>query len=338
MTAPAPSAGQRASLARAVVFCVLGVCVAWPWQVGHLAPIALFAGMGVGLLGLNPWPDRTKKLARLLMQTCIVLLGLRLDLHELAKAASDGLLLSIATIVGSLAGGLLLARLLGVARDIGLLLSVGTAICGGSAIASVGSAIRARSSDMAIATATVFTLNALAVLTFPHIGHALHLSGHAFGTWAGVAVHDMASVPSVSRDYQLLMGPHADGALDTANVVKLTRVLWILPITLAAAWWYAKFAPRAEGETRTPGKITLPWFIGLFVLASTMRTFVPAVGAWAPQIKLVSSCGFQLALFLTGAGVSVAALREMGWRAFTHAIVLWICLSGATLLAVRAMD
>jgi uncharacterized integral membrane protein (TIGR00698 family) len=333
-----PLAARMPGLLATVVFCAVAAASVVPWPMGHVSAIALFAGMALGLLRCNPWPDQTKKLARFLMQACIVLLGLRLDLHELTRAASDGIVLSIATIVGALGGGLVLARLFGVARDIGLLLSVGTAICGGSAIASVGSAIRAKASDIAIATATVFTLNAIAVLVFPFLGRALNLHGHAFGTWAGVAVHDMASVPSVARDYQMMMGDRAAGAVDTANVVKLTRVLWIMPITLVAAWWYAKLAPREGDAPQNAGKIQLPWFIALFVLASALRTFVPVVSETTTQVKLISAGGFQLALFLTGAGVSIGALRAMGWRAFTHAVVLWVCLAGATLLAVRSME
>ena len=305
-----------------------------------MGAIALALGILLALFSVTAWPTQTKTLSRWLLQACIVALGLRLDISQLAHAALDGLTLAIATIFGALAIGLLLGKLLGVGRDLSLLISSGTAICGGSAIASVGSAIRAKSADMAMATAVIFTLNAVGVFSLPSIGHALNMSDHAFGTWAGVAIHDMASVSAVAKGY------HADAtlssaALDQANVVKLTRVLWIIPITLAAAWWAARRDRQqlsADPATSAPAqaKMQWPWFILLFLLASVIRTLVPALASASDEIKLIISCGFQLALFLIGAAVSKAALNAMGWRALTQAIVLWIALAAATALVLNS--
>lgn len=304
-----------------------------------MGAIALAAGILLALLGVTAWPAQTKTASRWLLQGCIVALGLRLDVSQLAHAALDGLALAVGTIFGALALGLLLGKLLGVGRDLSLLISSGTAICGGSAIASVGSAIRAKSADMAMATAVIFTLNAVGVFSLPSIGHGLNMSDHAFGTWAGVAIHDMASVSAVAKGYHA-QGALSSTALDQANVVKLTRVLWIIPITLAAAWW----ATRRDRQQATSGGSTLapaqakmqwPWFILLFLLASVVRTLVPAIASFSDEIKLVTSCGFQLALFLIGAAVSKAALKAMGWRALTQAIVLWIALASATALVLQ---
>ena len=318
------------------LFLLAAALCAAPWPNAYTGAIALAVGIIFALLSLTCWPNQTKSLSRWLLQACIVALGLRLDISQLAHAAIDGLALAIATIFGALALGLLLGKLLGVGRDLSLLISSGTAICGGSAIASVGSAIRAKSSDMAMATAVVFTLNAVGVFTLPSLGHALHLSDHAFGTWAGVAIHDMASVSAVAKGYHAVNAPDAltSTALDQANVVKLTRVLWIIPITLAAAWWAARRDRQQTDATAKP-KMQWPWFIGLFVLASLVRTLIPALAQFSDEIKLVTSSGFQLALFLIGAAVSKAALKEMGWRALTQAIVLWLVLASATALVLR---
>lgn len=302
-----------------------------------MGAIALAAGIILALLNLTAWSAETKTLSRWLLQACIVALGLRLDISQLAHAALDGLTLAIATIFGALALGLLLGKLLGVGRDLSLLISSGTAICGGSAIASVGSAVRAKSADMAMATAVIFTLNAVGVFSLPSIGHALNMTDHAFGTWAGVAIHDMASVSAVAKGY------HAGDALtstalDQANVVKLTRVLWIIPITLAAAWWAARRDRAQSTNTSTPAqsKMQWPWFILLFLLASIIRTLIPSLASASDEIKLVTSCGFQLALFLIGAAVSKAALKSMGWRALTQAITLWLALATATALVLNS--
>ncbi len=318
------------------LFLLAAALCAAPWPNAYTGAIALAVGIVFALLSLTCWPNQTKSLSRWLLQACIVALGLRLDISQLAHAAIDGLALAIATIFGALALGLLLGKLLGVGRDLSLLISSGTAICGGSAIASVGSAIRAKSSDMAMATAVVFTLNAVGVFTLPSLGHALHLSDHAFGTWAGVAIHDMASVSAVAKGYHAVNAPDAltSTALDQANVVKLTRVLWIIPITLAAAWWAARRDRQQTDATAKP-KMQWPWFIGLFILASLLRTLIPALAQFSSEIKLVTSCGFQLALFLIGAAVSKAALKGMGWRALAQAIMLWLILALATALVLR---
>ncbi len=305
-----------------------------------MGAIALVVGILLALFNLTAWPTQTKTLSRWLLQACIVALGLRLDVSQLAHAALDGLALAIATIFGALALGLLLGKLLGVGRDLSLLISSGTAICGGSAIASVGSAIRAKSADMAMATAVIFTLNAVGVFSLPSIGHSLHMSDHAFGTWAGVAIHDMASVGAVAKGYHAQVDTTAltSAALDQANVVKLTRVLWIIPITLAAAWWAARRdRAQAASDASTPASAAMqwPWFILLFLLASIIRTLIPALASASDEIRLITSSGFQLALFLIGAAVSKAALKAMGWRALTQAIVLWIMLAAATAFVLQ---
>ncbi len=297
--------------------------------------MALALGIVLALLGLTAFDAQAKKLSRLLIQICIVMLGLRLDLPTLRHAAVSGLVFAAATIVSTMALGLLVGKLLKTGRETTLLVSSGTAVCGGSAIAAVGGAIGAAATNMAVATGAVFVLNAIALYVFPPLGHWLGLSDAQFGTWAGVAIHDMSSVMNAAKVYHHGDGP-AGVALDTANVVKLSRVIWIAPIALFAGWLVRR-AERNAGVHRVYnwGQI-LPVFIVFFLIASAVRTFVPVVGEYSEQIKVAAGSGFQLALFLIGAGLSKKALKSVGWRAMVLAITLWVFISVTSLIVVRA--
>jgi uncharacterized membrane protein YadS len=348
---------------KGAVFVVLALACAVPWPVPSLAAWTLALGILVGLLNFSAWPKQSKVASRWLIQGAIVALGLRIDVRQLLGEAMDGFALALATILGALGLGWVLARVLRVPGDLGALISSGTAICGGSAIAAVGSAIRARSSDMAIATAVVFVLNAVGVFVLPVVGQRAGLDAQQFGAWAGVAIHDMASVNAVAKDYRPAAPDIARGlapesaeasgapsaALDTANIVKLTRVIWIAPIALVAAWWWDRARRWADASDDEAGRADaaaapsawrrfasiMPWFIVWFVGACVLRTLVPGLADAADEVKLVSGCAFQVALFLIGTGVSRAALREAGPRALVHATVLWIALAGATLFVIR---
>lgn len=303
--------------------CAVGaLAAALPWA---SAPIALAAGMALGLSGLvKPW-GMGRRVSKWLIQACVVALGFRLDVSTLWASARDGFGLALATIGGGLALGLALGRLLRADREVSLLVSVGTAICGGSAIAAVGAAVGAAAPAMAVATGAIFILNAAGLYVLPALGQALELTPPEFGLWAGVAIHDVSSVVGAATQFDRAVG--AGGvALDSANVAKLTRVVWILPIVLAAGWW----ASRRRGGGKS-GPLAVPWFIGLFLLASAARTFWPELAALGPQIKLAASAGFQAALFLIGLSLTREALRAVGWRAMALATVLWLTLAGGTL-------
>lgn len=279
--------------------------------------MALLAGIVVALMGFAAFEKESRAVSKVLIQVCVVLLGLRLDLGTLGRAASEGLWLAVGTILGTLGLGLVLGRVLRVGREESVLVSSGTAICGGSAIAAVGASIGASASSMAVATGAIFVLNAVGLWTLPGIGEAMGLSETQFGQWAGVALHDIASVGGAGKAY----GPVA---LDTANVVKLVRVVWILPIALIAGR-----VMRGAGETR--GRAAFPWFILGFLAASTLRTALPELGKYEGEVKAVSGVGFQGALFLIGAGLSREALRRAGWRTLMQATVLWVVVAGASL-------
>ncbi len=318
------------------------LCVV-PWS--EIAPRAarfqveagLLAGVVLALAGLVQPGAIEKKVSRYAIQACVVLLGLRMNLHEVARAGTSGVLFAIGTIAGTFALGWALGRVLKVEGKVSTLLSSGTAICGGSAIAAVSSVIGASSTAISVATGTVFILNGVALFVFPELGRAMGLSPTQFGTWAGVAIHDVSSVVGAAQsfaDQARAAGVDASAAVDTATVVKLSRVLWIIPICLVAAAWVRS---RAGGASSQRKPLPVPWFIGLFVLAAGARTLFPGpLGDASPALLSIAKSGMTLALFLIGAGLSRKALREVGWRALVQGVVMWVAISVAALVVVRA--
>jgi len=326
---------------RQALFVAVALLVVWPWKLmpsplsrvaEFITPqAALILGILLALAGLTAFEAQSKKVSRILIQVCVVLLGLRLDLRDMWAELTLGGLLAVATVFGALALGLLLGQLLKTGREVSLLVSSGTAICGGSAIAAVGSSIGATSSAMAVSTAAIFVLNAVGLFVLPMIGHHFGLTDQQFGAWAGISLHDIASVAGAGKAYSGVEGGGA--AADTAMIVKLTRVIWITPIALAARWWVMRDAARTGAPTTNA---PFPWFILGFLGASAVRTFVPEVKDYSPQVAIVAGHGFQLALFLIGAGLSVKALKTVGWRALVQAAVLWVIVSALSLWAVKA--
>ncbi len=310
------------------------------------APIALALGLVLALLGLTAWDKQSRKASRLIIQISIVLLGFSISLEEVAKAGASGLLFAAGTIMGTFALGWVMGLALDTEAKVTTLLCSGTAICGGSAIAATGSIIRATDAQMSVALAAVFTLNAIALYVFPPLGHALDLSQTQFGTWAAVAIHDMSSVVGAAKVY-------GDEALKVATVIKLSRVLWIMPVSILAALLVARSGPSGQSGAQPAARGGIgrfvPWFIALFLVASVVRTWVPWVSSrlfdlsWADQaisspadfLKTIAKQGMVVALFLIGTGLSKKALTSVGWRPFALAIILWIAISTASLWVVR---
>ncbi len=287
------------------------------------AGAALLAGVALGLTVGNPWSRRTPRIAQRLLAASVVALGAGMDLRVVARVGVNGLGYTAAGITLALVLGSWLGGRLGVARDTSLLLSVGTAICGGSAIAAVAPVIGAKARDVSAAIIVVFVLNALALFLFPAIGHALQLSQRAFGLWAALAIHDTSSVVGAAAAY-------GREALDVATAAKLARALWIVPVALGVAALRAR-AAGARPQTR-PNR---PWFIAGFLLAAALVTYVPAL---RPAGHLVASGAHRLlalTLFLIGLGLSRAGLRELGIRPLVLAVALWVVLASASLGAIR---
>ena len=293
---------------------------------GSLAPgvtpgLALAVGAGLALTVGNPFPARSARAAKGLLKASVVGLGFGLSLPTVLEVGAAGVGVTAAGIAFALVVGLGLGRLLGVDRATGALISGGTAICGGSAIAALGPVIGAGAPAMAVSLATVFVLNGVALYLFPLVGHALDLSQHQFAVWAAVAIHDTSSVVGAAATY----GPQA---LAEATVLKLTRALWIVPLVLAASAWRRR---QGGGEAR----VAVPWFIGLFVLASAVVAVAPAGAPVYDGIVLLARRGLVLTLFLIGAGLSRTTLRAVGARPMVQGVLLWAAVAVGSLVLIR---
>jgi uncharacterized integral membrane protein (TIGR00698 family) len=286
--------------------------------------IALLAGLALGLAGANLYPAHTPRIAHHLLQASVIGLGAGMRLDEVARAGLHSLGITFFGILFTLALGRWLGRRLGLTDDAALLISGGTAICGGSAIAALAGTLKPRSHDLAVALVTVFLLNAAALLIFPPIGHALGLTQTQFGWWAALAIHDTSSVVGAGLAYGAV-------AVGVATTVKLARALWIAPVT----FWFAHRRRRNDpaGERRP---ITFPWFILGFLAVAAAVTFVAFPPALTHGVALVSHRALGLTLFLIGASVTRQALRDAGVRPLALGLVLWTVVGSASLLAVKA--
>lgn len=290
-------------------------------------PKALALGIALALSHVCRAPRWSRAAVKQLLQWSIVVLGLSMDVREVLKAGAEGLLFAAATIVGSFVLGGLLGRWLKTDGKLTTLLSAGTAICGGSAIAAVAPVIAASSAQTSVALAVVFVLNGIALYIFPPLGHALGLTQHQFGTWAAVAIHDTSSVVGAAAVY-------GQGALQTAVAVKLSRALWIAPVVLAAAWWLRR--RRGEGDSEARVKPPIPWFIGLFIIACAINGVTDVLEPFHTDIQSIGKAGMTMALFLIGLGLSRAAMAAVGWRPLVQAVVVWIVLSVVSLVVIKA--
>ena len=309
----------------ALIVCIVGL-ILWASP-----PTALIAGILFALLIGHPLAAWNHKVTKWLLQICVVLLGFGMNLPVVLRLGLNGSLFAAATIGATLLLGYWLGRKLLLDKNTSTLLSAGTAICGGSAIAAMSSVINATEPEIAVSIGTIFLLNAVALYVFPVIGHLLHLSQAQFGLWAGVAIHDISSVVGAGLSY----GPEA---LQTATAVKLSRTLWIVPVTLVIAFSLGRHKltnPGVENPPpRTKMKITVAWFFGFFLLASLLGSYLPMVLRCSAQLTGIAHRGMTLVLFLIGTSLSLRALRIVGWRTAIVGLLLWLFISSASLLAI----
>lgn len=285
------------------------------------APIALAAGVLLALTVGNPWAKRTGKGAGVLLRACIVGLGFGMSLGAVANAAAQGLAYTVIVVFTTFGAGLLLGRLLRVEPEASLLISSGTSICGGSAIAAVGSTVGARGETMSAALGIVFVLNAVALYAFPLIGRALELSQTQFAIWAAVAIHDTSSVVAAA-------GLYGAQALEHATVLKLARTLWLIPLVAGLAW-----------TRRSHAATSFPWFPVLFLLAVVLRSLAPT--QLEPLLATAARgarAALPLVLFLIGSSITPAGLRRLGARPILQAVLLWLAVATAVLAAVLAFS
>ncbi len=323
---PSPITASRPPLLPLAAFGLAAGFALTPWATPALA---LALGALLSLTLGNPAPALTARGARHLLQAAVVGLGFGMPLSAVVSAGRTGILYTVAGIATALTLGLLLGRRLKVEQQTSLLITAGTSICGGSAIAALGPAIGARSEAMSVALATVFVLNAVALYLFPPVGHLLHLSQHQFAVWAAIAIHDTSSVVGAAASY----GPVA---LGQATVLKLARALWIVPLTLAASAAARRSGAHPAAAAGAP-TVRVPWFIGLFVLAAAARSLLPAAaGPVLDGLAGLAKTALVLTLFLIGAGLSRPTLRAVGVRPLVQGVLLWVTVGGlALLLAAR---
>ncbi|MEK7857187.1 MAG: putative sulfate exporter family transporter [Acidobacteriota bacterium] len=286
-------------------------------------PVALALGLVIAFTIGNPFPQVEGKITKYLLQGSVVLLGFGMNLEAVYKAGRDGILFTIVTIFGTLILGYFVGKLLGVGSKTSTLISSGTAICGGSAIAAVGPSINADNDEMTVSLGTVFVLNSVALFVFPIIGHALGLSQNQFGIWAAIAIHDTSSVVGAATAY-------GSESLIIATTVKLARALWIAPIALLFAYLYR------DTNSSAKAKIVIPWFILLFLVATAMRTYAPATvppSLFDTMVNLAKA-GLTVTLFFIGASLSHATLKKFGYWALLEGLILWAVISVASLIAV----
>jgi uncharacterized integral membrane protein (TIGR00698 family) len=280
-------------------------------------PIALCAGLIFGLATQHPYAADSRAFSKFLLQASVVALGFGMNLHEVLKAGRSGFLYTALGIGFALLAGFLVGKLLSVRSTTSYLISTGTAICGGSAIAAIGPILEASDEEMAVALGTVFILNSIALFIFPTIGASLQLSQSQFGLWSALAIHDTSSVVGAASRY-------GNQALIVATTVKLARALWIVPLALATA---------AARHSRS--QVQIPWFIFLFCLAAVVNTYGPQEPRLSQMFFQLGRLGLTVTLFLIGTGISRATVKEVGWRPLAQGVLLWILVGGTSLYFIR---
>jgi uncharacterized integral membrane protein (TIGR00698 family) len=281
-------------------------------------PAALVLGIVLGTTVQHPYPADAQKLSRLLLQASVVALGFGIPLAEVLRVGRSGILYTAGGITAAVVLGLTLGRLLRVKSSPAYLITIGTAVCGGSAIAAVAPITRATDEDMAVSLGTVFLLNSVALMVFPWIGHAAGLTQEQFGLWAALAIHDTSSVVGAAARYGAV-------ALAVGATVKLARALWIVPVSVATA-----------AASKSRARIRWPWFIGLFCLAALANTCFPQLRDTFGELNRLGRLGLTVTLFLIGTGLTRRTVREVGLRPFAQGLLLWFIVATGSLALIHA--
>jgi uncharacterized integral membrane protein (TIGR00698 family) len=285
------------------------------------SPIALLLGFILAVCIGNPFEKNLHQYIHLLLQISIVGLGFGLKLNEALEAGKSGLILTVISIFTVMILGYFIGKFLKLERPLSYLISVGTAICGGSAIAATSPIIKPNTKQISLALAIVFTLNSIALFIYPMIGHFLHLSQEQFGLWCAVGIHDTSSVVGAASKY-------GNEALKIATTVKLARALWIIPVSLITMFIFKN----------KDSKIKIPWFIGYFILAILLNTYFPFFDQFSSGITLLAKSGLNLTLFFIGSTLSIQTLKTIGLKPLALAIFLWGFISVGSLLFILNFD
>lgn len=301
---------------RKIIFAALTVLCLTPYMD---APKALLLGLMAAQLIANPFKElfSEHKITARLLQYSVVGLGFGMNVGSAVAAGKQGILFTICSIVGTLVLGAALGILMKIDKKTSHLISSGTAICGGSAIAAIAPVIRAEEKQISVALGIVFILNSIALLIFPAIGHHFDMSQTQFGLWSAIAIHDTSSVVGAASAY-------GEEALKVATTIKLARALWIIPLALVTAFFFK------DGKQ----KIKIPYFIGFFILAMLLNTYVPGIENISPYLVKIAKAGLVLTLFFIGAGLSMKTIRSVGFKPMIQGILLWVCIASASLIFI----
>ncbi|GEJ47243.1 YeiH family protein [Chryseobacterium sp. ON_d1] len=301
-------------MTRKIFFIVLAVVCLTPFI---SSPIALALGFILAVLIGNPFEKHLHQYIHVLLQISIVGLGFGLKLDEALQAGKTGLILTVVSIVTVMVLGYFLGKIFKLERPLSYLLSAGTAICGGSAIAAISPIIKPNTKQISLALAIIFTLNSVALFVYPAIGHLLNLTQQQFGLWCAVGIHDTSSVVGAASKY-------GDEALKIATTVKLARALWIIPVSLITMFIF-----KSKGS-----KIKIPWFIGYFIAAIILNTYFPFFDRFSTSITVLAKSGLNLTLFFIGSTLSLRTLKSIGLKPLSAAVLLWVIISIGSLLYI----
>lgn len=302
---------------RKVIFIIAALICLLPFM---SPPLALLLGLVLAQLMEHPYLHLNHKATNWLLKLSVIGLGFGMNVFSAMKAGKEGVLFTIVSIFGVLTLGYILGKVFKIERKTSFLISAGTAICGGSAIAALSPVMKAGEKEISVSLGIVFILNSVALFLFPAVGHALNLSQSQFGLWCAIAIHDTSSVVGAASKY-------GDQALQIATTVKLARALWIVPVAFGTAFLFK--------SDKT--KVQVPYFIGLFILAMLANTYLPFVQTIAPYFVGLAKKGLTLTLFLIGSGLSIKVIRSVGVKPFLQGVILWAVISSASLWAIMAL-
>jgi uncharacterized integral membrane protein (TIGR00698 family) len=293
---------------------------------------ALIAGIIVAIVFGHPFIKMNKKATTMLLQISVVCLGFGMNLEHAMKAGKEGFLFTVSTIAITLVAGYFIGKKLKIDDNTSLLISNGTAICGGSAIAAIAPVVKAEDNQISVALGTIFILNSIALIIFPPIGHYLGLTAEQFGTWCAIAIHDTSSVVGAASNYT-----PDNRALGIATTIKLERALWIIPIALGTAYF-----------RKSTGRVKMPYFIFWFIIAIIVSTYLPQYGPWFNYpvvsdmtlfqiIYAAGRKGLVITLFLIGAGLSLNTIKQVGFRPILQGVILWVIIGTLSLAVIRGV-
>ncbi len=308
-----------------VIYVAAIIYMLFPWDkvgLGYLAispAVALFLGLVFALLCTMPNPKFNKKASKYLLQASVVGLGFGMSIEKSLESGSQGMMFTIVSVVGVMVAGVLIGYWLHLERKTSYLISSGTAICGGSAIAAVGPVLKANENEMAVSLGVIFILNAIALFIFPPIGRYFDMSQTQFGTWAAIAIHDTSSVVGAGSAY-------GEEACEIATLIKCTRALWIIPLAFVTMLIF-----REKGN-----KISIPWFILLFVVAMIINTYCGLPAGVSETIVYIAKRALVVTLFFIGASLSVKMIKSVGIKPLVLAVLLWIIIGVSSFFVVKA--